>query len=282
MVFTDKRNEESCIDDDMHLFILETPRMQRELLEFATSIFGSNKGSSLWINGNKLIDGFWYTFDPLRKDLMKIMGVTNFGDDEDEITLTRIKRSVQTRRKSNKQQIKSCLVIEATNNFTVSPWVCGRPMYSVCQYDKYENLPDQQTTTISPSLQGFRPLYSLYNICDETVQLYSHLGYEKSLCFANESLTYDEAESACKSDGMKLFTKSFDLIDKLLLASDTMFREIKKSTVDLWVEGKHRYVEFIPSEVCYAMFYDRNIVDFFMDRCENRKPFLCEYFDGNI
>lgn len=274
MIFTDKRNDESCIDDGMNLFILETPSMQQQLLEFATSIFGNNKCSTLWINGNKLSDGFWYTFDPLRKDLMKIRGVTYFGDDEDD---SRVKRSFQTRRKANQQQVKSCLVIEATNNFTVSPWVCGHPMYSVCQYDKHENLPDQQTTVISPSLQGFS-----LDICDKVVHLHRNIKYEKSLCFVKESLTYDEAGSACKSDGMKLFTKSFDLIDKLLLASYTMFQGIKESKVDLWVEGKLRYDEFIPSEVCYAMFYDRTIVDFFMDRCENRKPFLCEYFDGNI
>ena len=280
MVFTDKRNGESCIDDGMKLFILETSNMTTQLLEFATSIFGSNRGSTLWINGNKLSDGFWYTFDPLRKDLLQIKGVTHYGEEEEESTLTRRKRSHQTRRKSNQQQIKSCLVIEATNNFTVSPWVCGRPMYSVCQYDKNTNLLDQQTTSatiVSQSLQGFR-----LDICDKTVHLVSQSGYEKSLCFVKQNLTYDEADNVCKFDGMKLFTKSFDLIDKLLQVSKTMFYGIKESNIDLWVEGKFRYPSFKPEQVCYAMFYDRNIVDFFMDRCENRKPFLCEYFDGNI
>lgn len=295
MVFTDKRNDEACVDDDMNLFILESKEMQRQLLAFATSVFGNYRGSTLWINGNRLSDGYWYTFDPTRKELMQGIKYVTEGVQSDSSDSTpsvifpkRLRRSVQNGRKSKLRQSTNCLVIQAINNFTVSAWSCVVPMYSVCEYNKNDISSKHKVTTSTTTIVPTLPPVSL-GICDKTQPLYNNNGdYEKSVCFVKESLRYDEADFACKSSGMKLYTKNFELNDKLFTASQVMFEKVKESVIDLWVEGRLRDVEFTPdyvihpSDKCYSMFYDRRLVDFFMDKCVYRKAFLCEYDSENL
>lgn len=77
------KQSEACLDIGMNLFVIDSSDVEKELLSFATSIFGSGRGSTLWINGKKGSDGKWYTYGPEKNRLMNgIGGVTDVESEE--------------------------------------------------------------------------------------------------------------------------------------------------------------------------------------------------------
>jgi hypothetical protein len=129
-VFSAKSYNEACINDGMNLFIVDSTGTERELLSFATSIFGSGGGSTLYINGKKDSDGRFYTYNPLRKPLID---------------------SIASRFSANGD---GCLILSANGAFKVDSWSCKSKMYHVCEYKKTEierrEITEMPSTVIYP------------------------------------------------------------------------------------------------------------------------------------
>jgi hypothetical protein len=131
----------ACNEVNMDLFVIDSNESKQDVLKFATSIFGTGRGSTLWINGKRENDGDWYKKGsseyPMWSELTKIL------DDDDE----------ESQDESNLETLmavmpeEKCLILSAFSQFKVETSSCGKKMYPVCEYTKTEDIPQQPATT---------------------------------------------------------------------------------------------------------------------------------------
>lgn len=165
-----RSHDTACVDKGMRLFVIDSSEAQKELLSFATSVFGSGGGSTLWVNGKKENDGQWYIYNPDKEPLMS--GIKGITDSIDENIISKVvkKRSVEEYGENedddftaedynygayynfyNRQPTisETCLALTASGPFKVSTWSCDSKMYSFCEYRKsgYVAKPALTTTT---------------------------------------------------------------------------------------------------------------------------------------
>lgn len=116
-IFSPKSYNESCIDEDMNLFTIDSPKMETEVLKFATSLFGNGGGSTLWINGRKESYKKLTTENPVKKFFIDSIGDrTVFADG-------------------------SCLIVSSIfNSFKIKTWPCKAKMFSICEFRRIESI----------------------------------------------------------------------------------------------------------------------------------------------
>lgn len=117
---------DACVNSGMNLFVIDSPHTQNELLKFATSVFGSGQGSTLWINGKKDKEGNWFSYSPDKQSLMA--GIEDITDPKD------YQRSFPRSRFTADLDRPTCLIVSAFQAFKVDTEFCSTRMYSICEY----------------------------------------------------------------------------------------------------------------------------------------------------
>lgn len=120
--------DEACVDLGMNLFIIDSPEVETQILAFATSIFGSGGGSTLWANGKEDEDGNWFTFD---------------GKSSQEL-MPGIEGVLGSKWNNQFKSVGDCLILKAWGNFEVGYTTCNTRMYSFCEYKKTESIRRQR------------------------------------------------------------------------------------------------------------------------------------------
>lgn len=131
-----KSYDEACINLGMNLFIINTRKVESQILSFATSIFGTGGGSTLWVNGKESIEGDWFTFD---------------GKNNSPL-MSGIKRIRDSKWNNHYSFHQDCLILRAWGNFEVAYTPCNLRMYSFCEYKKtgsIKRLEQTSTTTLA-------------------------------------------------------------------------------------------------------------------------------------
>lgn len=136
--------ENACVDRGMHLFKIESLESHKKLLHLATSLFGRNGGSMLWIDGKKEEDGNWYTSNPKRlliagiADGTRNLSASNSEDSNDSLP-------------TFYENGENCLILSAFLSFQVTKWSCSSKMFSFCEYVKEPTLKPAELIKISTS-----------------------------------------------------------------------------------------------------------------------------------
>jgi hypothetical protein len=112
IIFKAQSHKNACKSANMNLLVIDSNDIKFEVLKFATNIFGSGGGSTLWINGKRENGGGWYTETsekkPMNNDFLK-----TFEDQE-----------------------AKCLILSAFWEFRVDTTSCKLQMYPICEYEK--------------------------------------------------------------------------------------------------------------------------------------------------
>jgi hypothetical protein len=140
ILYSGQTQDSACSEVNMNLFVIDSNESKQGVLRFATSIFGSGGGSTLWINGKRENDGDWYKKDsseyPMWSELAKVL-----DDDEESQDESNMETMVAV------MPEEKCLILSAFGPFKVDTSSCGKSMYPICEYTKTENVPQQSTTT---------------------------------------------------------------------------------------------------------------------------------------
>jgi hypothetical protein len=112
IIFKAQSHQNACKSANMNLFVIDSNDIKFEVLKFATSIFGSGGGSTLWINGKRENGGGWYT-ETSEKKPMNNNFLKPFEDQE-----------------------AKCLILSAFWEFRVDTRSCKMQMYPICEYEK--------------------------------------------------------------------------------------------------------------------------------------------------
>jgi hypothetical protein len=185
-VFTDSSYSEACTPFGMEKIVIDSKRVKREVLKFATNMFGSGRGSTLWVNGKRWSNGKWHT---------------DRTSDKPSVELSNFKFKFQNSSEETKNLLfstidENCLVVNAQSFFKVRPWVCSSSVYSICEYVK----------TLAP-----HQLKPNIDVCHKSTHVHSRFKYYKSLCLIKQNLIYSDAEDLCDSNGMKLYLKGDEM-----------------------------------------------------------------------
>jgi hypothetical protein len=139
ILYSGQTQNSACSNVNMNLFVIDSDESKQGVLQFATSLFGSGGGSTLWINGKRENDGDWYKKDsseyPMWSELAKVLGAKESQDESNMETMVAVMPE------------EKCLILSAFNQFKVDTSSCGKSMYPICEYTKTENIPQQSTTT---------------------------------------------------------------------------------------------------------------------------------------
>lgn len=132
-------HDDHCVDSGMNLFIIDSPETEKELLGFATSVFGYGLGSTLWINGKMDDNGTWFSYNPDKQALMD--GITDITE------LTEVEKVTKY---SSSNSTPVCLMISAFGPFKVDSQYCVTKMFSICEYRKIGKVYPIKPSTTQP------------------------------------------------------------------------------------------------------------------------------------
>jgi hypothetical protein len=252
-VFTESSYSEACTPFGMEKIVIDSKRVKRDVLRFATDMFGSGRGSTLWVNGKKGLDGRWHTDSSVELSNFKFKS-QNTSEEVKNLLFSTID--------------ENCLVVNAQSFFKVRTWVCSSSLYSICEYVK--TLAPQQ---LQPNL----------DICHKSTHVHSRFKYYKSLCLIKQSLIYSDAEDLCDSNGMKLYLRGDEMksadesaVERLFVGlENAKFWSGENSPVVLNVNDES--VEFY--EDCKFWVFQRfnRVFSAKRDKCSRTLWTVCEY-----
>lgn len=115
-VFSEKTYSESCIDEGMSLLTIDSQKVETQILQFATSLFGNSGRSTLWINGRE------QTVPETTTENIKSFYI-------DAIAIANADNNIFSE--------GSCYIVSSVSSpFKVDTWPCNTKMFSICEFKK--------------------------------------------------------------------------------------------------------------------------------------------------
>lgn len=241
-----KSRDEACVDRGMNLFAIDSLEVEKELLSFATSIFGSGRSSTLWIDGKREPDGNWYVYSPVRSPLvMGIEGVTdimqeNVVEDSSEILVIYEKNKARPRvvgsDQNNGHYAYPAALKDTSARNRFARFKRSQPFYSRPLHKRFENIILDKNCLILSAFGDFKvdpwTCYSrMYSICEyrkpakkeeyektssSEIPLASSTPSTETTTYDKEYLDYEEeVESTTNPETSQRSTKALLEISKL-------------------------------------------------------------------
>lgn len=262
-VFSPTRHSEACINHGMNLITIGSTKIRKEILKFASNMFGGFGGSTLWVNGRKSFDGKWFKHKGDKKFLIQNLKA-----------ITRNLANSTGNSISDKKFLfnstldENCLSINAMKNFMVRPWICNDFLFGICEYIKAD-VPQR----LQPKLE----------ICNKTTHVHSRVKYFKSLCLIKNNLTFSDAEDLCEENGMKIFAQN-----KTMTENQIAFKKILigHETAEMWIGGNQPELLTVNDDTlefyegCKFLSYDKfnkKLLSIRKKKCSNMIWGVCEY-----